>query len=248
MFIDRIKNKLTYKLYESFAYIFWKTINCIDRKRLHNSDFTILCSTCIGGVIYHKLQQPFLTPTINLWMTDIDLIKFALNIDEYREQKKIEFIKSEYDYPVARIKDITIYFNHCKTENEAEKQWFKRVNRINKDNLFVIAADRCSFLDEEIKLFRKISCRGKILFTSNKNLQEDFALFLPYYEDQEKTGIYMLDRGDNYYKVAPYDGYFDYVYFFNTGLIKRTYNIKDKLLMRLGKKENSYKYNNEGKK
>lgn len=242
MFIKKVKIKTKYILREFFSIVIWKFINWRDKRRLKNHNFTILCSTCIGGIIYHKLQEPFLTPTINLWMKDNDLIKFALNLENYIKETELQFIASEYDHPVAKIKDITIYFNHCKTEEEAIKQWFKRVGRINKENLFVIASDRCSDIEEKefVELFSQIECKGKVLFTSKDNYKEEFELYLPYYKGEDKVGIYMLDRGKNYYKIAPYDGYFDYVYFLNSGEIKRKHNVIDKILIRLGTKDKSY--------
>ena len=38
------------------------------RTKLKNKDFSIICSNCIGGIIYNRLGQKFLSPTINLWM------------------------------------------------------------------------------------------------------------------------------------------------------------------------------------
>lgn len=35
--------------------------NKFDRKKIKNKDYTILCNTCIGGVIYHDLNHEFLT-------------------------------------------------------------------------------------------------------------------------------------------------------------------------------------------
>ena len=33
--------------------------NKFDRKKIKNKDYTILCNTCIGGVIYHDLNHEF---------------------------------------------------------------------------------------------------------------------------------------------------------------------------------------------
>lgn len=53
------------------------------RRRLKNDNFTILCPNCIGGTMYKKLGKEFFSPTINLWMTQRDFIKFAVNLKEY---------------------------------------------------------------------------------------------------------------------------------------------------------------------
>ena len=46
------------------------------RKRLKNQDFTILCSNCIGGTIYHRLGLQFRSPTVNLWMHQRDFLQW----------------------------------------------------------------------------------------------------------------------------------------------------------------------------
>ena len=63
--------------------ILWGVVNHFDRKRLKNEDFSILCPNCVGGILYERLNKPFLSPTINLWMEDYDLLKFASDIERY---------------------------------------------------------------------------------------------------------------------------------------------------------------------
>lgn len=36
--------------------------NIKDRLRLRNKDFTLITSNCVGGIIYHELGLPFLSP------------------------------------------------------------------------------------------------------------------------------------------------------------------------------------------
>lgn len=116
--------KVINKLYYSIA-----------RARLKNEDFTILCSTCLGGVIYHRLGKQFLSPTINLWMTQRDFIEFACNLKHY-VSLKLNFIESNEETPVAMLGDIIIHFNHADSEEQAEQEWLRRKARINYDNIY----------------------------------------------------------------------------------------------------------------
>ena len=104
------------------------------RRKLKNKDFTIICSNCIGGIIYNRLGLQFRSPTINMWMHQHDCIRLMKDLREYMNAD-LEFIDSKYSYPVAKLKDITLYFNHCDTEEEARNDWNRRKQRINYDNL-----------------------------------------------------------------------------------------------------------------
>ena len=121
------------------------------RKKLRNDNFSIICSNCIGGVIYHRLGKQFLSPTINLWMNQKDFLKMALDLKSYMS-KELAFIKGEYDYPIALLGDVKVYFNHAKTEEEARHSWEQRKTRINYDNLYVIMYDRDGLLPHGLEL------------------------------------------------------------------------------------------------
>lgn len=134
------------------------------QKRLRNKDFTILCSNCIGGIIYHRLGLQFRSPTINLWMKQRDCIKLAANIDKYRIQQ-LQFIETDYTYPVAMLDDITIYFNHSSDERSAADDWYRRMERINVDNVFVIIYDRESLTDREIIQLENLPCKAYMVLS-----------------------------------------------------------------------------------
>lgn len=130
-------------------YVKHKRENYIEMIRSHydysKETPSILCSTCIGGMIYNNLGLRFLTPTINLWCTAEDLSKIAGNPEKYFSQD-IEFIHNDPDYnynhPVGRIDDAVIYFTHYKTEKEAASKWYERRERFNYDNVYIITDDK----------------------------------------------------------------------------------------------------------
>ena len=134
------------------------------RKRIKNKDFTIICSNCIGGIIYNRLGLQFRSPTINLWMRQRDCIKLAADIEKYRSQQ-LKFIETDYPYPVAELGDITIYFNHSKDTQSATSDWYRRMDRINVDNIFVIIYDRENLTDRELVQLESLPCKAYVVLS-----------------------------------------------------------------------------------
>lgn len=142
------------------------------RKRLKNDGFTILCSNCVGGVLYHRLGKEFLSPTVNLYFTNPDFVEFCLHLDYYLEQK-LCFIETEHKYPVAQLRGngdeiptVTVYFNHDSVNEEAERKWERRKTRINRDNLYIILYKLDGITIEQIKRLESVKCRNKVILTA----------------------------------------------------------------------------------
>lgn len=81
------------------------------------------------GVILHELGERFNSPTVNLFFGAEDYIKFLEKLDYYLGQTLVE-TQSDKDYPVAKLDDITIYFMHYPSFDEAKRIWEKRTERI----------------------------------------------------------------------------------------------------------------------
>lgn len=96
-----------------------KYITSINKNKLINNRFSILSTNCIGGIIYHNLSIQFQSPTVNLWIKNRDYIKMIQNLKYYLEQELVEVIDKEVKYPIGRIDDVLIHFNHYKSFNEA---------------------------------------------------------------------------------------------------------------------------------
>ena len=110
--ISRIKNKLWYELNPFFRE---RIILPYRRNRFNNPDVTILSSNCLGGCIAHDLNLRFNSPTVNLWMTPKDFIRFCSDLRTYT-RSELQFIELDGFrgvYPVAKLNDITIYFYCC---------------------------------------------------------------------------------------------------------------------------------------
>ena len=205
-----------------YGRIYERLSNTWYRMRLKNDNFTIITNTCIAGVMYHKLGKQFMSPTINLWMHDVEFFRVVKNLDYYLAQP-LKFIKDEEGIPTALCGDVTIYFNHYKTEEEAAEKWYGRMKRINKDNLFIICSDRPledqSISHEDILSLKDIPCRGRVVFSTRKYEDIDYIVPLPKAPDGDWVNEYMLDKNEKL-NCWRWEDAFDWVHWLNTGEVK----------------------------
>lgn len=197
-----------------------QVIRIINRTRLTNRDFTIICQNCIGGVIYHELGLPFLSPTINLWIDEKDFYRFAANLRHYLSQE-LRFVELNGEHtPVAYCDDIRIHFNHYHSAEEAAEKWYARCKRVNWDNIWLICSDRWSDdpnklpSEDDIRSFGNLDVKGRCVFAVKDYGGLDYIYHLR--KDPEGDYIYpfMVDK----YKWLPFWKWqfqFDYVKWLN---------------------------------
>lgn len=171
---------------------------------------TIMCSACIGGMILHDLGLQFMSPTINLWMMPSDLIKLVSDLDKYMDAEFEEVNDSIYPYPVGRLLDITVYFNHYQSFDEAVEIWNRRKNRINRDNIYIITDDK-KLTDKDIEALEKLTCKRYVIFTKDEEKNENFFRY-ECYKNAEEIGFYSARELSGF---APYEREFDYCAWLN---------------------------------
>lgn len=202
-----------------YGTIIKKVRTFIWKKKLTNENFTIIAPNCIGGLLYHRLNKQFLSSTINLFFPNKkDYLKFVLNLRHYLSLE-LDFIGSDFDYPVAMCGDVEIRFNHYKTNEEANEKWKLRKKRVNYDNLFVIIDDVKDIEYKDIVEFNKVNCKGKVFFTAKNYPEFDYALQLTQYKGNDRVGIYMIEKNE-FTDMYPFDKDFDFVNWLNTGNVK----------------------------
>lgn len=194
-----------------------KNVNACFIRKLRNSDFTILCPNCIGGCIYHRLEQQFLSPTINCYIPAPDFVQLCLHLDYYLEQE-LQFIESGTDYPIAHLggtgpfPEITIRFNHHKHEEDARSDWNRRKKRINKDNLYIILYMTDGLTIEEVKKLDDYPCNNKVLLTHKPIPEIPWSYHIePNFRSQYPYAF----LGKNVFGVRDYERKFDFVGFLN---------------------------------
>lgn len=179
------------------------------RKRLRNDHFTILSPNCIAGTMYRKLGKEFLTPTINLWMTQGDFIKFAVNLRDYVAMRLV-FQQTDKSYPVAMLGDIQINFLHYKTE--AEAAWERRKKRINYDNLYILMYYREGYTLDQIREIEKAKCKNLVVLTATPLPLEYACCIKP--RLHRPNGDSFLD--DNIWGTRTFEKQWDFVEWINS--------------------------------
>lgn len=151
---------------------------------------TLLSQNCIGGVLYHDLGLPFLSPTINTFIPEPGFVKLAQNPRHYMEQG----ISMSWGgtYPIGVLDDVQIHFMHYDTCQEAKAAWDRRKERINWDKIVVIGTDRDGFDEAVYEQWKKISY-PKVLFTAHQEFTED-AICFPEFAAEGQVGDLIHNR------------------------------------------------------
>lgn len=157
-------------------------------RKLNNPTPTIISSNCNGGVLLHDLGLQFLSPTINLWFYPEDFLKLLADPQKYFSVEPVE-IQSDLDYPVGKIMDITIYFQHYNSFKEAKEKWVERCKRINYNNLFIMMTDRDGCNEKQIEIFDKLPITNKVIFTHKPYAHYKSAFYIKGFEDEGECGI-----------------------------------------------------------
>lgn len=192
--------------------------------RLKNNTPTIISNNCIAGVIYHDLNLQFMSPTINLWISEDDYFYFVEHFEEYINCIPVqsELIR---DYPVAKIcwngRDIHLHCVHYSSFEEARDKWIERAKRVNLDNVFVFFEFpyQVSSDSEVVKQFLSIKYKNKIMLTKCRGSDiEDRSIYhlksFDYHMYPGKTVHYC-----NYINHKRYLDLFDYVSFLNEEMV-----------------------------
>lgn len=192
-----------------------KLIDFCNRARLKNRDFSLFSSNCNGACMCHDLGLAFRSPFVNLWMTAPDFVKLMGAPQDYLAESLDFLEETEYPYPVARLKDVRLYFEHYKTRDEAQQAWNRRKNRIQWDKLFVLMTDRDGCTEEVLRAFDALPYRNKVVFTHVPRPDIASAVYIPGFEKDEQVGV--CSEFKNSWSGKKWYDHFDYVTWFNEG-------------------------------
>ena len=176
-------------------------------RKLNNSDFTIFSSNCMGGIISHLLNKQFLSPTVNLRMDSKSFIKFVSNIHYYLSLPINIIDNTDYPFPVGKLDDVVILFNHYRTEEEALNKWEARKKRINWNNVFILTNDLDGVTKEDILSLKNIPCKNLMVFTHEEYPDIPYTYYVGSKKRIENmmnknllTGLYEFERWFDYSK------------------------------------------------
>lgn len=206
----------------------FKNLRRIDRffyrKRLRNTSFSLISNNCIGGIISHDLNLQFRSPTINVFIPGEDFILFCEHL-QYYLNLPVEKIESEMDYPVGALNGeygvVRLHFMHYDSFEEAKRKWEERSSRVDFGNLYVIMeSQQCS--QAILEQFDNLDFPNKVVLTDGPHpeIESAFPIFGGFYGEDYYNGK-LLTYPKN--RLRRYMDVFDYVAFFNKGVIRKRY-------------------------
>ena len=132
---------------------------------LANRDFTVIAKDCTGAMLLHDLGLRFDTPTVNLFFTAGDFVKFCSRLEHYIAADLVEDTAATEPFPVGLLDDVRAYFRHYKTFEAAKQKWQQRSTRIHWDNLFFLMTDGCGSSEALVREFDALPSKHKVLLT-----------------------------------------------------------------------------------
>ena len=134
---------------------------------LAQSRVTILSNCCWGGLTYHYFKLFFLSPTINLFITDDDYIRLLENLDTMLEEEPVfDFMEYSQDedfyYPVFDLSGVKLHMNHCHDREQGLNDWKKRCARVRNNMLITMITEA----PETARRFDALPFKRKICFVS----------------------------------------------------------------------------------
>ncbi len=195
----------------------WRLYKERKRLKLKNKTPSIISSNCNAGIIYHDMGLRFFSPTINLSFEMNDFVRMLQNLRWYMEQPVTPCEDNRFDFPVGKIGDIEIRFNHYKSFEEACNKWEERKKRIDWDNLYIMAidGDNCSY--ESLKTFDSLPFVNKVVFTHRPYPEIKSSFYIHGFENDEGIGPVIYFKRQFF--VRRYLDDFDYVAFLNKNKI-----------------------------
>ena len=194
--------------------------NKIRKSQQQNKQMSLIASNCNGACILNDLGMQFQSPFVNLWIKPTDYVKMCENLRMYMEAPLTFEKTDEVDYPVGKLKDVYLYFQHYASEQEARTAWDRRVNRIDYNHLFFLMTDRDGCTEEDILRFEHLPYENKVIFVHKPLKHIKSAVLIPGFEQENSVGQCMDFMSP--YTYRKYYDVFDYVGWFNNGKIKQT--------------------------
>lgn len=213
--MNRFRHRINIMLDEMYNKLYPPTVlnRMRARKRNKNQHFSIVCGNCMGGYIYHQLDVQFQSPTINLLILQPDLYKFILNMDEYLSLDFHDAVEcGSRGASEAKLKDITIHFGHYNSSQDGIDAWKRRIPRLDKDNLYIIATDADGITVEDIISLQKTKYKKMVVFTSKK-LDLPYCFQVEEFKDDQCIGNIIDKDASGKWK---FEKFFDYVGWLNS--------------------------------
>lgn len=155
--------------------------------RLRQSKLSIISMHCFGGVVCNLFGMEFLSPFINMYLSEDDFISLLEHDPRYSLAGELEFRKTDHNdmlniyYPVYDLNGYVLNMNQYADFKNAKNKWYERMQRINWYNLMIVM-----YTDDEavLKRFDRLPFGKKVCFVP---FESDLPSAFPF--DRKKLGI-----------------------------------------------------------
>lgn len=156
----------------------------------------------------------FNSPCVNLWIEPHDFVRMMSDIKKYMKEP-LEFIRcDDVSYPVAMCGDVKVYFQHYKTEKEANDKWVERSKRINYDKISVIMVERDNCKYDDLLSFDRLPYERKVVFTQRPYSDIKSSYYIKGFENKDCVGD--MYKFDGIFSLRKWYDQFDIVKFLST--------------------------------
>ena len=185
---------------------------------IQNKEFSIIAKDCTGAMLLHELGMRFDTPTVNLFFTAGDYVRFCADLRSYMQMELIEDLSACEKYPVGLLGDVRIYFRHYKSFQQAKMKWEQRSRRIHWDNLFFLMTDGTGCSEDLAACFDNLPYNHKVFLTNKdySNLRSSVRLNFRDVIGPNGIGAPELFRFKGFFSLRKVIDDWDYVSFFNS--------------------------------
>lgn len=149
---------------------------------------SIIASNCNGGVLCKDLGIQFASPFVNLWIEPKDFIRLLIELKSYMKLDLNFTHEKNVKYPVGLLGDIKLYFMHYSTEEEAYESWYRRRDRINYNNIYVMFTDRDGCTYDDLLKFDQLDYK-KVVFTSQVYTDIQSSFCIEHFKGCKEVGI-----------------------------------------------------------
>lgn len=146
------------------------------RRSITNKSFTIISNDCWGGKVYEDLGYQYSTPTVGLFFKPADYLRFCQRLNYYINQEIVIVGYSDEGYPIGRLDDVQVFFQHYKSAEECVEKWTRRCKRINWDNIFLKFSDRDFATQEQLTCFDRLPYPQVIFTAQSYRLNHEIVL------------------------------------------------------------------------
>lgn len=198
--MSNLARKIYLKIVHEYNDFSERYLSAMRRKKLNNTDFTIISNNCWAGSVYRRYGLPYQSPTAGLYFFAEEYIKFVkdLKAGVSGDVKIIPTTESHY-YEALKRKghenkliglinnEIEVVFLHYSNPEIAIEKWKRRCQRVNFDNLIVKFSEMDECEERHISEFCKLPYKKKLLLLAKKNDRFPEGIVVKKYSDGNRV-------------------------------------------------------------